>query len=136
MVKYRATVESQLPQKADPVMQFTMCLLHSVTNAHILHLTTQNYSEHKALEAFYTEIGDHVDDFVEAFQGKYGLLHDFTADYALPPTNPLAYLTYLKDEVASLRVATNFPQDSELQNITDEIAQLIDSTMYKLRFLK
>jgi hypothetical protein len=136
MVKYRATVESQLPQKVDPVMQFTMCLLHSVTNGHILHLTTLSYSEHKALETYYTEIGDHVDDFVEAFQGKYGLLHDFIADYALPPTSALEYLTYLKDEVASLRVSTNFPQDSELQNITDEIAQLIDSTLYKLRFLK
>jgi hypothetical protein len=27
------------------------------------------------------------------------------------------------------------PQDSELQNIIDEIAQLIDSTIYKLKFL-
>jgi hypothetical protein len=122
-------------KKSDPVMQFTMCLLHSVTNGHILHLTTKNYSEHKALETFYTEIGDLVDDFVEAFQGKYGLLHDFTLDYQLP-SPPLAYLTYLKDQVATLRKFEGFPQDSELQNITDEIAQLIDSTLYKLRFLK
>ena len=119
----------------DPVMQFTMCLLHSVTNAHILHLTTQSYPEHKALEDFYTEIGDLVDSFVEAFQGKYGLLHDFTSDYALPG-QPVAYLTYLKDEVQTLRAQPKFPQDTELQNITDEIASLIDSTLYKLRFLK
>jgi hypothetical protein len=26
------------------------------------------------------------------------------------------------------------PQDSEIQNIVDEIAQLIDSTLYLLRF--
>jgi hypothetical protein len=136
MVKYRASVEAQEPSKTDPVMVFTMCLLHSVTNAHILHLTTQSYSEHKALETFYTEIGDQVDDFIEAFQGKYGLLHDFIADYALPPKSALEYLTYLKDEVMVLRNEYNFPQDTELQNITDEIAQLIDSTIYKLRFLK
>ena len=135
MVKFRASIEAQQPT-SDPVMAFTMCLLHSVTNAHILHLTTQSYSEHKALESFYTEIGDLVDSFVEAFQGKYGLLHDFIADYQLPTTNPLDYLTYLKDEVATLRREPNFPQDTELQNITDEIASLIDSTLYKLRFLK
>lgn len=122
-------------KQSDPVMQFTMCLLHSVTNGHILHLTTKSYAEHKALEDFYTEVGDLVDGFVEAFQGKYGLLHDFTADYALPG-QPIEYLTYLKDEVATLRRAEQFPQDSELQNIVDEIAQLIDSTLYKLRFLK
>jgi hypothetical protein len=135
MVKFRASVEAQ-QSVSDPVMVFTMCLLHSVTNAHILHLTTQSYSEHKALETFYTEIGDRVDDFVEAFQGKYGLLHDFIADYSLPPKSALEYLTYLKDEVIILRNEYNFPQDTELQNITDEIASLIDSTLYKLRFLK
>ena len=132
MVKFVASVEAT---QDDPVMQFVMCLLHSVTNGHILHLSTRSYSEHKALETFYTEIGDHVDDFVEAFQGKYGLLTKYTSDFELPGT-PLDYLTYLKDEVATLRKMPKFPQDSELQNITDEIAQLIDSTLYKLRFLK
>ena len=36
---------------------------------------------------------------------------------------------YVEDERKRL------PQDSELQNIIDEIAQLIDSTIYKLKFL-
>lgn len=120
----------------DPVMQFVMCLLHSVTNGHILHLTTTSYSQHKALEVYYTGIGDLVDDFVEAFQGKYGLLTKFTTDYELPKSNALDYMNYLYAEVATLRKADGFPKDTELQNITDEITALIDSTIYKLRFLK
>jgi hypothetical protein len=122
-------------QKDDPVMAFVMCLLHSVTGAHILHLVSLSYSQHKALETYYTEIGDHVDDFVEAFQGKYDLLTNFTSGFE-PPTDVMDYMMYLKDEVFELRNADGFPQDTELQNITDEIAQLIDSTIYKLRFLK
>lgn len=133
MVKFTARVEAT--QSNDPVMQFTMCLLHSVTNGHILHLTTSSYSEHKALETYYTEIGDLVDDFIEAFQGKYGLLTKFTTNYELP-NSALEYMRYLSKEVETLRVADGFPVDSELQNITDEIAQLIDSTIYKIRFLK
>jgi len=133
MVKFTARVEAVQPN--DPVMQFTMCLLHSVTNGHILHLTTTSYSEHKALETYYTEIGDLVDDFIEAFQGKYGLLTKFNTDYELPKS-ALEYMRYLSKEVETLRVADGFPEDSELQNITDEIAQLIDSTIYKIRFLK
>ena len=125
------SVEAEL----DPVMDYVMCLLHSVTNAHILHLSTLSFSEHKALETFYTEIGDHVDNFVEAFQGKYGLLTKYSSDFMLADS-PLVYLNYLKDEVATLRRADKFPQDSELQNIVDETASLIDSTLYKLRFLK
>lgn len=132
-MKYKASIEQHTGP--DPVMKFVMCLLHSVTNAHILHFSTTSYSVHKALQNFYEEIGDHVDDFVEAFQGKYGLLTNYKSDYEIP-TDPLTYLTYLKDEVAILRISADFPRDSELQNITDEIAQLIDSTLYKLRFLK
>lgn len=135
-MKYKASVEQTQQHKGrDPVMAFVMCLLHSVTNAHILHLSTTSYAAHKALENFYTEIGDLVDSFVEAFQGKYGLLTDYKADYALPP-EPIEYMNYLRAEVEVLRHKDEFPQDSELQNITDEIAQLIDSTLYKLRFLK
>ena len=132
MVKFTASVEA----KADPVMDFVICLLNSVTTAHILHLSSRSYSQHKALEAFYTEIGDHVDDFVEAFQGKYGLLTNYPASAGLMANiEPTAYLTYLSDEVATLRRANGFPQDSELQNEVDNIANLINSTLYKLRFL-
>ena len=130
MVKFRAEAV-----KSDPVMQFVQCLLHSVTNAHILHFQTLSFSKHMALGAFYGEIGDLVDGFVESFQGKYGLLTNYKADYELPPSDPLAYLTYLKDEVATLRRAPEFPQDSELQNEVDNIANLINTTIYKLRFL-
>ena len=122
-------------EQNDPVMAFVMCLLHSVTGAHILHLISLSYSQHKALETYYTEVGDLVDGFVEAFQGKYGLLTKFTSGFE-PPSDPLTYLTYLKGEVFALRTAEKFPKDTELQNVVDEIAQLIDSTLYKLRFLK
>ena len=129
-MKFRA----EATQK-DPVMQFVQCLLHSVTNAHILHFQSLSYSQHMALGVYYDEVGDLVDGFVEAFQGKYGLLTNYKADYELPATEPVAYLTYLKDEVETLRRMAGFPQDSELQNEVDTIANLINSTLYKLRFL-
>ena len=120
--------------QANPVSDLAICLLHSVTNAHILHLQTKSFSEHMALEAFYTEIGDLADGFIEAYQGKYGLLQ--YPNVYTPPSLPLPYLTYLKDELETLRRKPEFPQDSELQNDLDTIATLIDSTLYKLRFLK
>jgi hypothetical protein len=129
-MKYRAEAA-----QTDPVMQFVQCLLHSVTNAHILHFQSLSYSQHMALGAYYDEVSDLVDGFVEAFQGKYGLLTNYKADYQLPDSNPVVYLTYLKDEVATLRRMPKFPQDSELQNEVDTIANLINSTLYKLRFL-
>ena len=97
----------------------------------MLHLATYSFAEHKALEAFYTAVGDLIDTFVEAYQGKYKNRVLYVSGFDVP-TNSTAYLLYLKDEVATLRTANGFPQDSELQNITDEIASLIDGTLYQL----
>lgn len=129
MVTIRADINE------DPVMDFTMCLLNSVTSAHILHLKSTSFSQHMALRTFYSEIGDLIDGFVEAFQGKYGLLTSYPDIADLyPDKDPIAYLEYLRVEVETLRRKPKFPQDSELQNEVDNIANLINSTLYKLRF--
>lgn len=112
---------------------FVLTMLHSVTNAHILHLQSRSYSEHVALGAYYEEVGDLVDSFVEAYQGKYGIISNYEPVFTLPAP-ALEYLITLNDYVLAERA--DLPQDSELQNLVDEIALLIDSTIYKLRFLR
>lgn len=133
MVKFKASVEAV--RQNDPVMEFVTILLHSVTNAHILHLTTDSYAQHKALGSYYTQVDGLIDSFAEAFQGKYGVLTDWTSDYALPDA-PIEYMKFLGAKVYALRNRPEFPKDSELQNIIDEIATLIDHTLYKLTRFK
>lgn len=113
--------------------EFVITLLHAVTNTHILHLQSRSFSEHMALGDFYEGLDDLTDGFVEAYQGKYGIIEEYPEQYSTP-TPALQYLVGLSDFVKTIRV--DLPQDSELQNIVDEIAALIDSTIYKLRFLK
>jgi hypothetical protein len=48
----------------------------------------------------------------------------------------LEELQQLRDYVEEERKGPEIPQDSEIQNSIDEIASLIDSTLYKLTFLK
>jgi len=115
------------------IQAFVLCLMHSQTNAHLLHFQSRNYAEHKALESYYKHIEDLIDSFTEAYQGKYGIIEGYGAEYQ-PPTAPLEYMVSLSDYLKQAR--QSLPQDSELQNILDEIAQLIDSTIYMLRFLK
>jgi hypothetical protein len=66
--------------------------------------------------------------------GKYGVLEDYTEFYSLPSKDPIEELMQLSDAVKEVRV--KLPQDSELQNLVDEIADLIDSTIYKAKYLK
>lgn len=129
-------IVASVEQKSDVVATFVMHLLHSVTNAHILHLQSRSYAEHMALGEFYGAIGDLVDAFVEAYQGKNSIIQKYPTDFKLPPANPIEYLSSLQTEVAQLRHSAGFPKDEELQNEVDNIANQINSTLYKLRFLK
>lgn len=115
------------------IQEFVMCLLHSQTNAHILHFQSRSYAEHMALGDYYEAIDDLIDTFVEAYQGKYGIIEEYSDEYELP-TPALEYMISKADYIKEAR--KSLPQDTELQNIIDEIVSLIDSTVYKLRFLK
>ena len=109
-----------------------LTLLHSGTNAHILHWQSKSYAEHKALGAFYEELPDLVDDLVEAIQGKMDSTLEFPATYHTPADTGKRELHELSEYFEEKRKV--LPQDSEIQNIADEIQQLIDSTLYLLRF--
>lgn len=114
--------------------EFVLMLLHAVTNAHILHLRSKSYSEHMALAAFYDSLSDLVDALTESIQGKFGVLLEFPNDYVAPMDDAIEELQSLSDYVQDER--SELPQDSEVQNQIDEIQALINSTLYKLRFLK
>ena len=122
-------------QQTGSIAELVMCLLNSVTTTHIMHLQTPSYAEHKALGEFYEEVGDLVDSFVESYQGKYGLIQNYHKTYELPADEPVTYLKALGAELEQYRRAPGFPQDSELQNELDNVANLINGTLYKLRFL-
>ena len=115
--------------------EFAMCMLNAVTAGHIHHLTTDSFSQHMALGEFYDGIDDLADSFIEAYQGKYSKII-FAEKALFLGENGLALVQYVCDQIESYRKMPGFPQESELQNIVDELLDLADSTKYKLRFLK
>ena len=112
---------------------FVSVLFHSGTNAHFMHLQTDSFAAHSALEDYYHQIIDLTDAWAEAYQGVYDIITGYPKDFHLA-TDPVKYLTQIKEFVNDLR--KDLPQDSELNNLVDGIADQIDSTLYKLRFLK
>jgi hypothetical protein len=112
---------------------FYLTLLHAATNTHILHLQTRSYSEHQALGTFYDELVELVDGLIESCQGKHGIVQ-YPVEYAKPAETGLLELTRLSAYVTANRMVIG--SDSELQNEVDSIMNLINSTIYKLTFLK
>jgi hypothetical protein len=118
----------------DPIGDFILAILHTITNTHILHWQSKSFSEHTALGEFYNELQDLVDTLVESMQGKYQTILQFPATYHAPAASGLEELQVFGQYFAQGR--QQLPQDSEIQNLCDEIAALIDQTTYKLTFLK
>lgn len=116
------------------VAVFVLLCLHAVTNAHINHWRTDSFSIHSALGEFYSELGDALDEFVEAYMGKYGQIKDYPEFYNLPNKDAYAELKMLCETIYALR--EQMPDDSELENLIDNIESLVDSAMYKVKFLK
>jgi len=119
----------------DEIAKFISTLMSSRNQAHIYHLQTQSFAAHKALQKYYEGIVDLIDTYVEACQGRYGIL----GGYSLPSqvyedNNPLKYFGGLQKFVDGIR--DQLPQDGELNNTVDEISGLISSTVYKLKFLQ
>jgi len=119
--------------ETENVALFAATLLHSSTNTHFFHWATNSYSQHKALGNYYEDIIGLVDDYVEAYMGCYEQIKSFPSVYH-QPKEPLKYLESLKNFVKEAN--KDLPQEQELVNIVAEIQQLIDSTIYKLKYLK
>ena len=111
-------------------------LLHSQTQTHTLHLQTESYSEHKALQNYYEGIDGIVDGLVESFQGKYGIIKGYKSmnlQEWKSTEDTVKYMKGLCEKVIELRDCC---EDSYIQNQIDTVCELINSTLYKLRFLK
>jgi hypothetical protein len=116
--------------------ELLITLLNSATIAHVFHLRSKSYSEHKALEGFYKGMPDLVDGVVESWQGKNGELIDYpdqTVEVA-DQDDALVFVMYVKMVLEENRGVLGGA--SEIQNLVDGIAELINSTLYKLTFLK
>lgn len=114
--------------------EYFLTLLHSATNTHLLHLQSRSFSQHMALGTYYNEVVELIDSLIEAYQGKNQTIVQYPNIYYPPVDNALTELQNISAYVQTNRSIVGF--DSELQNITDTIQELIDSTIYKLTFLK
>lgn len=118
-----------------PVSKFISTLLNSREQAHIFHLQSLSYAQHKALQKYYEDIVELIDSYVETYQGKYGIVKGYTVPTQFFEDDSVEkYFTGLSKYVDMSR--KELPTDGELNNVVDEVAGLVNSTLYKLKFLK
>lgn len=108
-----------------------MVLLHAATIAHIIHLQTNSFAQHMALDELYQALPDLADELIESYQGKYGIVDKYPLDAGLAlPMDAVAFVRNLAGYVEKNRAAV--APDTYIQNIIDEITGQIRRTEYKL----
>lgn len=123
------------------ISTFISKIFESREMAHVYHLqvngTEGSAATHKALDKYYNDINPLLDDFIEIYQAKYGIIEG----YNIIDTN----FTRTNDEVAYFEGVVNFlvsgkqvidPIDTHLYSIVDDIVNCLYKLIYKLKFLK
>lgn len=116
---------------ASPISEFFGKLFQSRDTAHIIHLATKSFEVHKALNDYYDEIVGLSDSLIESYQGMYGLIQ-----IKIPSSCYQDPLVYFQNFLQTVKEGRKLFKDTNLQNSTDNIIDLVSSTLYKLRFLK
>jgi DNA-binding ferritin-like protein len=118
--------------------EFVGTLLHSATIAHIMHLQAVgegSYAKHQALGTYYDSIVETTDALAEAIQGCTGeIIKAYPPMFGNPEVEALDYLKSIREYVMNCR--DQISEYSNIQNEIDTIMTLLDSTIYKLTFLR
>ena len=98
------------------------------------HLRSAKYGKHVALQEFYESMPDKVDALIEAWMGAHGKkVGNFENTLSSSNLNTIKYLQELK------RVCKDgyylFADHEELESLLDDIVNLINSTLYKVKEL-
>jgi hypothetical protein len=109
----------------------------------VYHWQTQrsvgSYAQHVAFGTAYDELGEHIDDFIEIFQGKRGIImakNGFTIKLENLDDNPKVFIdqfiSYLSDTVTK---SLDPSADTDLLNIRDEMLGILNQTKYRLMMM-
>jgi DNA-binding ferritin-like protein len=113
--------------------------LEAVTVVHKAHLKITgdgSFAAHTAMGAFYDEIGDLADGIAEAYQGLTEKLLEIGTGEVKTFTTAKDCVKYLNELYAKVDAAQAACAYSEINNELDNVKTLINSTKYKLIFLK
>ena len=120
----------------DDFCEMVCNILHSRNQAHVFHLQTKSYAEHIALNGYYDAVVPLFDGIVESYQGKYGIIKNFKTFKVEQYKNGKKTISYFERLLDIIEENRDSVEDSYIQNQIDTVQELINTTIYKLRFLK
>jgi len=112
--------------------------LQMLNTVKLYHWKTYSYSQHKATDQLYDEIGDNIDTFVETMLGKDGSRVNLTGQKTLPLLDYTNVNDFKKEVEKYKTFLINMDKDiglnnnSDLLNIRDELLGNLNQFTYLL----
>ena len=119
--------------KANNIEEYLGTLQSAMKETWKSHLKTNKYSKHIALNEFYDDVVDLVDDLIEEYQGLHGVVKNLKNVLTTDEMDARDYLNELREMTEA---GKDFFEEDELKSDVDAILSLIDKTLYKLNELK
>lgn len=133
--------QTQEGENAGSAVSLFSKLFESREMAHIYHLQVNgeqgSHAAHKALQNYYEDVLELIDDLLETYQGQYGIVdgYDVIDTNTTRTKEKVEYFEGLAEFVKHGRKAIS-AEDTHLHSIIDDIVVLIYRTLYKLKFTK
>lgn len=134
-------MKTRVVKREEPAAEMSSSIAELISRAfatrnltHFAHWATKSYAQHMALGDLYDEIISQIDEIVEVYQGKFGILPNLTTMKASVPKDILAHV-----EAEAAWVSQN---RDEISNNVEAIGALLDEldaaylkAIYKLKNL-
>jgi hypothetical protein len=105
--------------------------------AHQIHLNkSETQAKHEALEEFYTSLLEDMDDFIEVYQGQFGLVENFGEFKSVDSSNHIKYFEDFAVFVNSKRSEVDQENAVHLEAMIDDIIISTYKLLYKLKYIK
>jgi hypothetical protein len=133
-------VHSKVPATSSFEKDITVMFMEMLMMVKLYHWKTHSHSQHKATDAFYSSLNEHMDTFIEVLMGKTGMRIDLMKH----KTIKLMDLTNMDQFKAKLEEFKTYLSDLEkntfiksmpntdLLNIRDEILGDVNQLLYLL----
>lgn len=121
--------EQVIDMNHDAIRNFLAMLLCGQICLRLLHWNTTSHAQHLALGGLYDDLAGLTDTVAETYMGIYGRFGNVPCEHEELP-EPVQYVAEMAQMIQTLRIA--LPNDTQLQNIVDEIAAAVDKTNYLL----
>lgn len=136
--KKKLILENDIPK--DKYSKFFSKLFESREMAHVFHLQVKgengSHALHKALEDYYEDIVELIDDVIEVFQGQYHIVENYQSiDTNKKNNNHIKYFEDIAQYIKTERKIFN-QEDTHILSLIDDILCLVYKTLYKLKYTK